>query len=90
MGGGGAIILFRILISMEKTIFEIAKLRVPSPKYISISSFIEKTGLTCLQQKKKFVNTSIKISSMTEIYFYRFKSELRKFEIELQSILPCS
>lgn len=58
--------------------------------YISISSFIEKTGLTCLQQKKKFVNTSIKISSMTEIYFYRFKSELRKFEIELQSILPCS
>lgn len=58
--------------------------------YISISSFIEKTGLTCLQHKKNFFNTSIKISSMTEIYFYRFKSELRKIEIELQSILPCS
>lgn len=60
--------------------------------YISISSFIgKKNGLTCLQHRKKnSVNTSIKISSMTEIYFYRFKSELRKIEIELQSILPCS
>lgn len=33
-GGVPVIILFRILISMVKTLFKIEKLRIPSPKYI--------------------------------------------------------